>query len=235
MKAHYLWLFDGAQLIEHAQFQQLFKQLMQTHRLVDLYSNEAEALHLHGPLLCDLNADEVDLVQLLFAHEFGFYASRLLVNTDTATLVSQWQKTVNLIECETGERYYLRYADTRVFEALPHIMNRTQWQALTAHVQEWFYITRAQKFQRVAPALVEKSGKGDLVWTDEQLALLIDATWPDALLAEAWSINPNLKVTKLASEQWGAVCDVYAAAKAQGKGSDLSFQMECVLKALASA
>lgn len=234
MNEQHLWLFDGAQLINHEDFQALFIKLAQAQRLQDLYSQEPEALHLHGPILCELKPDEIETVKALIEQYFGCYASWLVVNASLNELATQWRKSVNLLQCESGERYYLRYADTRVLEVLPRIMNVPQWQALTEHVQTWRYVNRAQKIQSIAPKQLEVSEKGGLIWSDHQVALLIDATWPDALLAEVWAVNPDIKNPKRVHQQWQTMCDVYAAAKTQGKESDLAFQMKRAMDALAT-
>jgi hypothetical protein len=234
MNEQCFWLFDGAQLINHEEFQTLFIKLAQAHRLQDLYSQESEALHLHGPILCELKPDEIETVEALIEQYIGCYASCLVVNASLNELATQWRKFVNFLQCESGERYYLRYADTRVLEVLPRIMNAPQWHALTEYVQTWRYVNRAQKIQSIAPKQLELPKKGTLIWTDHQLALLIDATWPDALLAEVWVVNPDIKNPKLIHQQWQIMCEVYAAAKTQGKESDLAFQMKHAMDALAT-
>ena len=86
----------------------------------------------------------------------------------------------------TGEPYGLRLADNRVLSYLPDILTTTQWDALTAPMEQWqihdrsgirheLALSDTRRQQQQAPAFLNLS--------DDQIEKLINAGEPDALLA----------------------------------------------------
>lgn len=67
--------------------------------------------------------------------------SRLVTSASLADLVMHLESQRS-IEMEEGDRYYLRYADTRALDTLARVLTLDQVRQLKGPVEHWFYVDR---------------------------------------------------------------------------------------------
>jgi hypothetical protein len=94
---------------------------------------------------------------------------------------------------DTGLPYGLRIADNRVLAYLPRILKADQWNAMTASITRWQVHDRGGRAVDLQLDEARHHIEGPtphLSLSDEQIANLIDAGEPDALLARC-NANPN--------------------------------------------
>lgn len=233
---HTLFLVDGAQVLDHAPWMALLEQLHSDGEALALYGTENESLHSLGPWLCRATEAQKTFMDEMFKKHPGHYLSALYLTEgyNWHLLAKQWQTHFNQIACTSSrDCYYLRYADVRVLEALPRVMNPLQWKNFTSGIAQWVYVDRSQKFKTITPGKQETSWpEGPLSWSDEQLAELIELTWPDALLAQVYELRPQYNNPDLHAQQYAVALDAYQQAKASGHGDDTPYQVQACLQAL---
>jgi len=105
-----------------------------------------------------------------------------------------------MIFCDgNGETLGLRIGDCRVVACLPDIFLPSQWEALTAPLEEWQVTNRSGKILSLPLAESRKQMTGQasaLRLTDEQVGRLIEASEPDGLL-HYLGMAPDLASEKL--------------------------------------
>lgn len=220
-----------------AEFEPIFAQLSDEKRLIDLYADESDKLWGYGPILCQPTEKVANLIIELIKRFHGHFVSYLKdVSLSLIECAQKWKETCNIIHCTTGEKYYLRYADTRVFCVLAEVMNQTQWDALTGAVSEWGIFDRSGKAQLLVPKSIQPKIEGkNLHWTEEQYCLLLEKTWPDALLAEAYALDQKIAKAEDKSMHHKIANSAYQEAIKKGWNEDFTKQVQLCLYRLLQA
>ncbi|RTL30436.1 MAG: DUF4123 domain-containing protein [Burkholderiales bacterium] len=105
--------------------------------------------------------------------------------------------TLCYLHTQDGQRYFLRYADSRCLVALWSVLSESQQRALCGPIDRWFYIDRqghAQSIEVGEKRAVATSfgATGPLKLSDQQLGHLLDRTLPDLLLSSVVDQQPGL-------------------------------------------
>lgn len=231
-----LFLVDGTQVAHIPDWKKLLESLLLKQAAIQLYESEDESLRALGPWLCHPDKEDASNIHALFVQHPGYYVSaiRLREGASWQELARQWQKHFNRIDCiSSNESYYLRYADVRVLELLPRVMNAHQWHTFTSSIEAWIYVNRALSAKTLIPARQEIPTSGhQLQWTEEQLVFLIDLCWPDALLAQVYELRPHHNQRGQHAAQHAIATQVYQRALTSGHGNDSPYQVQACLKEL---
>jgi len=100
-------------------------------------------------------------------------------------IAKQW-KSLHFIYPEDGERYMLRFADTRTLPNLPRFLSVLQWQAFHQNIAEWHIIGRQGKPEEILLEKTDKRPPFKLSLTEKQFAKMVELDEPDVALS---SIN----------------------------------------------
>jgi uncharacterized protein DUF4123 len=207
------WLFDASALTP-SQVDGL-RQLPQVRWLYDHVQEERAALV--GPVLVAPCVAADRLAVLLQADDACAWAvATLHTPADFATL-AQHLVSARCLHTLDGQRYYLRYADSRCLVALWRVLNPSQRAALLGPVQQWAYTDRQARTQVVSldrePAAPRSTMS--LRLNHQQLADLLQGTWPDQLLHSVAERQPHLGQSLTPWQRYSCarrVCDWLVAA-----------------------
>jgi hypothetical protein len=175
-------MIDAAIWRDHPQFDALTR----TANAVPLYADlpSANASHF-GPWL--LQADAFDACPPGDGPRdlpWRYGVSRLETDASVASLTVhlESQRSIAMME---GDRYYLRYADTRALAALARVLTPEQFQQLKGPVVHWHYLDRfgeERTFGVGVPADPRRHAM--IVLSDEQSARLLEQQLAGALADE---------------------------------------------------
>lgn len=92
-----------------------------------------------------------------------------------------------------GQRYFFRFADTRCVAAMMRAMTPARVRLLIGPIHRWDYLTRCGVRNSWRGSLDESlNGWMTLRLTHPELAVLLDSSWPDQLLASTLEAEPEL-------------------------------------------
>lgn len=187
------WLFDASALTP-SQVDGL-RQAPQARWLYDHVQDEQAASV--GPVLVAPCAAADQLAALLQADDARAWAvATLHAQTDFGT-VAQHLVAVRYLHTQDGQRYYLRYADSRCLVALWGVLSASQQGAMLGPVHGWAYTDRQAQPQVIGLAHESASGTCarstmSLRLNNQQLGGLLQSTWPDQLLCSVAERQPDL-------------------------------------------
>ena len=187
------WLFDASALTP-SQADGL-RQAPQVRWLYDHVQDEQAASV--GPVLVAPCVAADQLAALLQADDARAWAvATLHAQSDFGTL-EQHLVAVRYLHTQDGQRYYLRYADSRCLVALWSVLTASQQGALLGPVHGWAYTDRQAQLQAIS--LGQEAAKtavnrfpAQLRLNNQQLNGLLQSTWPDQLLHSVAEQQPHL-------------------------------------------
>lgn len=234
----YFHLVDGAQVPKDGALAQLLVQWVQRGCAIDLYSALPKAMHLLGPVLCQLDADQLKTFHQVIGRDprsWSYFISTLQPQTgfDFERCAEHLRQHALTVQAKDGLYYYLRFADTRILDLLPRVMNARQWSVFSQSWQQCVFMDRQGQLQCLDAKSVTPMEEGDgLLWNDAQIARLLDLTWPDALLNEVHKLRPAWRDQHTLAQQHAIAKHTYQDAIAQGKGEDIAWQIRACLNSL---
>lgn len=187
------WLFDASPLTP-PQVDGL-RQAPQVRWLYDHVQDE-QATSV-GPVLVAPCVAADQLAALLLADDARAWAvATIHAQADFGTL-EQHLVAVRYLHTQDGQRYYLRYADSRCLVALWSVLSPSQQGALLGPIQHWAYTDRQAQPQAIS--LGHEAAKAafnrfpaQLRLNNQQLDGLLERTWPDQMLYSVAERQPHL-------------------------------------------
>jgi len=166
-------LMDAAIWNAHPRFDDLVRTPQANALYGDLPSPEAARL---GPWLLDAEAAEAILADDEDAPglPWRYGVSRLTTEGNLASLVQhlEGQRSLGMAD---GQRYYLRFADTRALATLERVLTPAQVLQLKGPVTTWRYTDRFGQASEFGAGVPAQAGRQDmLVLADEQAAQLLE-------------------------------------------------------------
>lgn len=147
---------------------------------------EFKGLEAAAPLLLPLDPNErgADVDQLL-RHCRGRPMLSFVATTMTIEAVRDYWRPYHWVIDNDGQRFLLRFTDTRVLAKLPEIYTAAQWAGISGPMQQWITIDRGGKLQdvpiqRIAPHVLP------FRLSNAQVTALISAAEPDAIFGLIW-------------------------------------------------
>jgi hypothetical protein len=144
-----------------------------------------ESLQAAAPCLIALEADKwAEQAQALIAHRgtrpmLSFLA--VVQGVASNDLVEQW-RALHWASSPDGDKYLLRFADTRSLACLPEILSPEQWRAWCRGVAEWQYFDREGELAALtSPEASERVARNTRL-DSEQFARLTEQALPDTVL-----------------------------------------------------
>lgn len=131
--------------------------------------------------------------------------SRLLTDASRAS-VARHLESQRCVAMAEGDRYYLRYADTRALDALARVLATEQVQQLKGPIGQWRYLDRfgdEREFGAGLPAGLPRHA--EIVLSDEQSARLLEQE-----LASALAGYLDMRRGRGNSVRYGLSADQYA-------------------------
>lgn len=174
--------------------------LVWTAPLVSLYSEGTlTRLAAVSPSLALLEtSDEETLVRQikqLVRHASGRpMLSFVQTNLSAESLRAHWQAFLN-VETEEGQRYLLRWGDTRVLPALARSLSPDTWASITQPVDAWTFINRQGHLERLPLSHKESQPShpvGHIQLSTSALGLLLKEGEPDAVIQALHETLPHL-------------------------------------------
>ena len=150
-----------------------------------------------GPVLVSPCAYADQLVEQLQADENRAWAVATLHTQADFRTLAQHLVAIRYLHTQDGQRYYLRYADSRCIVALWPVLAVSQQRALMGPVQHWAYTDRQVQHQAISlghetlPVAAVRSAT-QLRLSDQQLGGLLQRTWPDQLLCSVSELQPDM-------------------------------------------
>jgi hypothetical protein len=154
-----------------------------------LYDNdEMRDLVEASPFLVNLSIENTEVLQSEISSLVRHRKNRPMLSfiaseKKAPEIISGWQRLTN-VTTEDGQKFLLRFADTRVTPVLAEILQPASWAALTELLDSWLYIDRSgllaelpMKSAGIQPVL-------PLILSDKELSALIAHNQPDAIIAE---------------------------------------------------
>jgi hypothetical protein len=167
---------------------------------------------------------------MLFEHARGrpmlsFLASRL----DGAQLAQALQP---LLEVQTadGERFVLRWADTRVSEALAEALDSQHWSRFASAVSAWWVVQRHGALTELPLPAQGQAVEAAITLTDQELERLLELGEPDAVIQ---ILHENFADVLPESHQRAPVHDEVRKVCALARRSNLTGMSNVVSLALA--
>lgn len=175
-------LLDAAIWRGHSKFDELISAVGAVPLYADLPSHDAR---LFGPWLLDAEAFDASIAdEAPPALPWRYGVSRLFCTATVADLGVHFE-TQRSIAMEAGDRYYLRYADTRALAALARVLTPVQVQQLKGPVLNWGYVDRfgeVQEFGAGAPSSGQRQTM--IMLSEEQGTQLLEHQLAGALADE---------------------------------------------------
>jgi hypothetical protein len=187
------WLLDASALTPSELLS--LRQAPQIRWLYDHLQDEQAAAV--GPVLVSPCTYADQLVAQLQADENRAWAVATLHTQADFRTLAQHLAAMRYLHTRDGQRYYLRYADSRCLVALWAVLTSSQQYALLGPVQRWAYTDRQVRHQVIS--LGDESSTvtairptGQLRLNDQQLGSLLERTWPDQLLCSVIEQQPEI-------------------------------------------
>jgi hypothetical protein len=187
------WLLDASALTPSELVS--LRQVPQIRWLYDHLQDEQAAAV--GPVLVSHCTYADQLVAQMQADENRAWAVATLHTQAEFRTLAQHLAAIRYLHTRDGQRYYLRYADSRCLVALWSVLTSSQQYALLGPVRRWAYTDRQVRHQVIslgdAPSTVTVvRPSGQLRLNDQQLGSLLERTWPDQLLYSATEQQPEI-------------------------------------------
>jgi hypothetical protein len=186
------WLLDGSALAPSE-----LDGLTQARRVHWLYDHVADdQARVVGPVLVERGTSSDELAERLQADEARAWAiASLHTQADFDALVRHLA-ALRYLHTRDGQRYYLRYADSRCLTALWPTLMASQQRALLGPIHRWHYSDRqlhGQSIEFDQEASADVAGRSCLPMrlSDQQLGSLLQRCWPDQLLYSAIEQQPD--------------------------------------------
>lgn len=135
-------------------------------------------------------------------------------------VIARWQSCV-YPRTSDGQRLVLRFADTRVSAYLPQALSISNWASLSTALTQWWIIDRSGALRALAVAAQQSerpASKGPMQLDDAELAALIDAGTPDAVIDLLNRELPEILPQNGRAALHATVEKVCVAARAHGVG-----------------
>ena len=192
-----------------------------------------------GPVLVAPCAVIDQLAERLQADEARSWAACALhTQVDFGTL-ERHLAALCYLHTHDGQRYFLRYADSRSLVALWPVLSTSQQGALLGPVQRWVYTDR--QAQRKAISLNNDASSNtatrpatQLRLSNQQLGGLLEATWPDQLLCSVSEKQPDIGRSLTPWQRYACaqrVCDWLLAEQEERYPVQLDMLKRILLKA----
>lgn len=162
---------------------------------------DEQAKHVGPVLISPCRSFEPFAVQLQADEARAWSVARLDTQADLDSLTRHF-KALRYLHTQDGQRYFLRYADSRSLTSLWPVLTAPQQRAFLGPVHRWAYTDRHMKncaIERddVAPLYA------DSLWpmsvasrlSNEQLDDLLQRSWPDQLLQTVTERQPGIGQT----------------------------------------
>ena len=161
--------------------------------------DELDALAEVSPLLIPLNTRRPESLQSqlwdLVEHCSGRPMLSLVASAKTAKeLMSNWQRCVRVVTTD-GQKLMLRFTDTRVLPALPEILCKESWAALTHELAAWWYVGRSGSLAQVQPVAADMPPQLPILVDKREFNLLMDWGEPDAVIDAIFTQRPAMLPT----------------------------------------
>lgn len=144
-----------------------------------------------GPVWVPLDAHADALVNHLWADEARAWAASRGESEGDYQQLSHHLRGLRYVHTHDGQRYFFRFADTRCLTAMAGALEADRKEHLTGPITHWQYMGR-----NGLPAALQASARhaiqpGLRRLRADELGALLDATWPDQLLASAEDEAPS--------------------------------------------
>lgn len=211
------WLLDGSALTPSEL--SALKQAPQIRWVYDHIADE-QAMSV-GPVLVAPCSWADELAKQWQADEARAWAVASLDTPAEFDALAQHLVALRYLQTQDGQRYYLRYADSRCLTALNAVLTEGQQYAVAGPVLRWNYWDRELQGQAISfgqDAHANVVGKPPLPMrlTDEQLGGLLQRCWPDQLLYSVSEQMPEAGRSLALSQRHACaqrVCDWLISAK----------------------
>lgn len=213
--SHSYWLLDASALTP-AEIDML-RQLAQPHWLyAHIHDDRAASV---GPVLLEMHAGAAPLIQTLQGDETRAWALSSLHTEADLDSLTRHLTALCYVHTEDGQRYFLRYADSRCLVALWPVLSQTQQAALLGPVRCWSYSDRQGQAQNIRldeaqTADAPLGTTGHLRLQDKQLGHLLERCLPDQLLHSVLEQQPGIGPGLSSWQRYACaqrVCDWLAA------------------------
>lgn len=142
------------------------------------------------PLEADSGGQLARQLDGLTAHCSGRPMLSFVASAGKADTIIQAWAPLHFIKTRDGERYLLRFTDTRVLPILPRALAPSHWAALHRPLAYWVCPDRAGQLTMLPRP--ETQARQPTHLADETLASLLHATQADAIVAHWQSSEPDL-------------------------------------------
>jgi hypothetical protein len=180
------------------------------------------ALEDHGPLLIPLASskdDNVTLLSQVLRRASGKPMVSLLHSPLRAeALATHWKNHIAVLEPD-GDTLLLRWADSRCATPLAQTLSSGNWQRLTAPLLGWWTLDRRATWRRVFTAdsaIGDVLASGPMRLAPSELAALVDAGLPDAILATIADQLPELLPMPGCANAFESATKAFALGSAHG-------------------
>ena len=185
---HWALLIDSA-------FDHTAEEKISTARGFNCYAEDPlDDLETVAPWLLTLDNGEVGKKRLAeaIAHCGGRPMLSVLASTQPLrSLVESWH-SYHWLHASDGQRFILRFADTRVLPVLSEILQPQQWAAIRAPLAHWFYIDRSGNPVACPEAPASAVVPPRLEVTQQQLDRFVEFAEPDTAADFIFSHSPEL-------------------------------------------
>lgn len=146
-----------------------------------------ESAKLAGPVLMADSPAVEDFVERLKADEARQWSLASLSSQASFSVVLKHLASLRYLRAPDGQKFYLRFADSRSLSSLWQVLSERQRARLLGPIVSWRYTSRrglAEQFDLTAHAHLGQVDMpaGDLRLNDQQMDELLHLSWPDQLL-----------------------------------------------------
>jgi hypothetical protein len=138
------------------------------------------------PLEVGPQARFTNQIDALFEHCAGRPMLSFIASTGNAEDIAKAWEDLHFVHTDDGQRFLLRFADTRILNVLPECLTPGHWAALHKVLTCWITVNRRGRLQplplKAAPPKVPKQ------LSTETLALLLKNSQPDTVISY-WNEN----------------------------------------------
>lgn len=186
-----VWLLDGAALTDE-EMNMLCRQAQ--HHFVYDHLDHTDHRRM-GPLLIAECADVLEIIATLKGDPVRAWSVSKWTSPMPWEELVQHARELRYIRTADGQRFYLRFADSRSFASVWDVLTERQQSRIMAPLSSWEYSDRKGKAVKLAhtAAMPFESIPVSLSLNQKQLNLLLDLIWPDQLLAGWLEDNPTLQ------------------------------------------
>lgn len=166
-----------------------------------------------GPVWVPLDQEAEALVTRLWADEARAWAASCGEAEGDYQALSHQLRGLRYVHTHDGQRYFFRFADTRCLTAMAAALAADRKEHLTGPITHWRYMGRDGR-----PAALRSRASGIQPGLRrlraEELSALLEATWPDQLLASAADEAPSAVAAAPMAQRHAWACELCALFKA---------------------